>query len=442
MTRRRTPLALLLLLLLVGVGSVLIGVLGALGDGSGDEARAAEGDDSAEGESDSERETRRSRKRTHVAPVERGELGEGGEGVAEGETGRNGGERGPDDAERDSELGADDEALPAPPEERERVTVKGRVVGAATGKGLSGVRILVVRAGRGWDGTRTDETGAFVGTVPDPSDPAVETPVELRIAMKGYRTQIVPWTSGEPVITLEARAMPPLPGIVEGLATDPSGRVVSGRLLIASYDEMGDHFGQWVRADESGAFRLEGLAPGHWQMRLAGGSAAVDVIVPEGGRTSMHLRAGATAWPGTLTRERFEELHRELSLPGPTRTDSQSPDVEQDGESAMLDERRRAARMQARQQAIQNLESRWRGVAPERDVIVSGLPQRDFAYVRAATTNGPNESWRVAVRGGVARLRLTYERWRLILEIPGEEELSLTLIVNAGEGAQTVPWTR
>jgi len=432
MTFRRGLLVVLLLLLLLGGGYVAVGALDDPGSASGHEA-ALVADPGVSTGADPEQRAAGSRERSHVGsggqPGGRSEAIDGGtaqRGGAEQAQGSAPGEAVGEEEDDATEPGAAPDGAGAETEAARTIT--GRVVDAATDATLAGARILVVRTGRGWRATSTDETGAFVGIAPESTREGEPQPIELRIHMKGYHPQTVPWSGGDPVIKMQPRDHPPVPGAVEGLATDAAGTIVTGRILITSYDETGDYLGQWARANAGGAFRLDGLAPGHWRMRMVGGDGYSDVIVPEGGTASVHLRSGERPWPGELTREDFERRHRELSTPGRSRTDE------------LRSRGRPGDAERSRGRAIQDLESRWRGVAAEREVVVTGLPDRDHMCLRAATTNGPNHNWRAPVRDGIARFRLTHERWTLILEEPGENDRLMGVDVKDGEGPMDVAW--
>ena len=314
----------------------------------------------------------------------------------------------------------------AVPGEDERRKVCGRVVDSATGDVLEGVRVLVARGKHGWFGTRTAGDGGFEARVPD--DPGDGSLVEVRLARPGYRTQVVAWEDGDLDAQLQPLDHVPQPGVVEGLATDLAGRTITGRILLSAWDEMGDFHGLWALSDDTGAFRLDGLAPGWWRLRLFGGGEESEIVLPDGGSTRVQVVAGKAPWPGAMTEEAFNERHGELSSGRP-------PGVT---DEALSDAQREALAWQ-RSLAMQDLESRWRALRPGRPLVVTGLPKTGVAHLRAASTQGPNHSWRVPVLDGVARFPvLTTESWRLILEIPGEPVVMHEVTI-AGRDADADP---
>jgi hypothetical protein len=418
---------LLLLLLIVGGG----GVASLLVVGSGDESAAeARGPETA-GSGLSEGSERRSGRR---GARERVQAADGSEPASAAESGATDSESG-DDEDVEKGAGGDGagaEGAGSGPEtaEDDRVIVRGHVVDAATDRPLAGVRILVCRPGHGWHGARTDENGDFDGRAPP--DTGDGTHVEVRVAKRGYHTMTIPWTEGPVAARLERRDGLVRPGAVVGLATDLDGRPLTGRILLTTYDAMDDHHGLWALADESGAFRLEGLYPGWWKLRLVGSDGDfVEAIVPEGGETRVHVVGGATPWPGTMTEDEFLARRKELSRGVPRgRTDD-----------ALTDEQREALAWQ-RIMAMQDLESRWRGIRPARRVEVIGLPRDVTMYVRAKTTNGPNHSWRARVVDGMATFpALTFERWTLLAEFADESQQVVPLVVPEGEGPLQVSWS-
>jgi hypothetical protein len=372
----------------------------------------------------SARDQRHERSRSRVSGSSSGASRGASSGASAEGAGEDGATADGEQSEADASAGGDESSgAGAEGEGGDEREVRGRIVDASSGEPVPDVRILVVRTGSGWRGTRGDENGEFLGIAPDPLEDDPDAPVELRVSAKGYVSQTVPYAGGEPKIELVKRDHPPVLGVVAGFATDPAGTVVSGRLLISGYDAMGDHFGQWAEADERGAFRLEGMPPGYWRLRAEGGDDWVEVLVPEGGETSAHLRTGDEPWPGTLTAEEYEDRHRALRTSGPRTSDAElGPDAE------------RRAHWE-RILAVQDLECRWRGVRPRHEVVVTGLPDTAHAHLRAATTRGPNHSWRVAVESGTARFRLTAEDWRLVLEVPGADDHSMRVTVT--EPAET-----
>ncbi len=317
----------------------------------------------------------------------------------------------------------------APPESP-APRARGRVLDA-DGNPLVGARVLAVRVGSGWHGARSGEDGSFDSEVPQ-GDGALE----LRVRMPGHQIAIVPW-SGEELadvdVRLERQSAPPVPGRVLGYATDPDGHPITGRVLVTGYDAMWDHQAVWSIADDGGSFVLEGVAPGHWTLRLSGAPQehTVDAIVPDGGETRAHLRGGAEPWPGELDEATFRRLHSEISRRMTRfRSDATVPADERESNEWQV------------VMSMQGLESRWRGVAPAREVFVTGLPTPDHAYLTAAATRGPGHRWRVPIREGTARFSaLTHEVWSLSVEVPGDVVGSaLDLIVAAGEGVQRVAW--
>lgn len=400
--RRLLPLALLLLLLLGGAGGIALVLLrpGVTADDDRADVGSAGGSRSGD-------PSRSRRERVHLAAT-----GEGGgtAGVPQ---------EGPADGAATEPAGAS-HALPGDVGAPE--TVAGRVCDGDTGSVIASARIRCVRGAGRWVGTHAGEDGSF--EVEIPADDGSGAPVELRIARKGYRTLVVPWAGGPVEARLVPEDRPPAAGTIEGFATSSAGRALSGRLLLTTYDEAGDHHGLWALADATGAFVLEGLAPGWWQIALVDGGELVDVVVPEGGTTRAHVVAGPAPWPGELSEEEFTARHAALSGGIPP---------------GVTDERLDGRKVDVR--AVSDLENRWRAVRPAREVIVTGLPRDGAAHLRAATMQGPNASWRVRVVDGVARFpALTPEAWRLVLEVPGAADVALRLAVEPGAGALQVDW--
>ncbi len=322
------------------------------------------------------------------------------------------------------------DATPSPAARR----VGGRVLDGSGGRPLVDARVRVVVVADGsvsWEGCRTGEGGVFEASVPgDAARPGAR--IELRIARRGHRTLVLPWTDGPVEVRLEPLDHAPLPGRVVGFATDAAGHVLSGRLLLDATDEFDDHAGLWALADDAGRFVLEGVPAGWWRLRLVGGDATVPAIVPEDGETRVALRGGAEPWPGALGDDEFARRHAELSArmaPERATTDAQLGAAEE----------REAALAVAL--AVQDLEQRRRATAPTREVEIRGLPSGASVHLRADAVQGPQDAWRARVVEGVARFpALTHEAWRLVLEVPGDAEVRKPLDVVAGEGVLCVDW--
>ncbi len=334
-----------------------------------------------------------------------GEDGEDGEGADEASVGGSG--RGAD---------SDDDVPP-----RQRV-LRTRVVDAATGDPVSGVRLLVAYVtdgGDSWYGGTTGKDGGEMHRLPEDFG-GEEGRFEMRVGRRGYEYKIVPLElpelgeSQDVDVTLTALDHLPNPGRLVVFATRPDGTPITGIVLVGGSDGL-DGIWQWGIADSSGTATLEGVPAGHWTLRLEESRHRIETILPDDGETRVHLVGPELEWPGVLSRPGYELLRDQIQ--------AEWRDADDAGPSIY---------------ALQRLNTRWRAVADRREVIVMGLPAKVPAWLRAQPS-GPQNFWRVRIKDGEAHFPgLTLEDWSFRIERPGEQTAWQKFAIEEGDGPQRI----
>lgn len=280
--------------------------------------------------------------------------------------------------------------------------LKGRVVDAVTGEPVGDVRVfwMTIRAdGRtgGGSGATTDAEGRFDNERPQDWETAGWR-AELRAAKDGYETVRMPLTDGEPVVRLQKRTHPMLPGRVRGALRDADGHPVTGVVLIEGADEILRNAAQYAVADAGGVFVLEGVPAGYWRFSTLN-AEPVEIVVPEDADAHLELRVSSDP------RSDAERVHG------------------LDGSRVGYGDK----------VWIPRAEGEARKLPPPREVIVTGIANTPGAALRAGMH--PRLFWRSVVSGGEARFAaLTPGAWTLTLTRPGEPDAAMNLDVAAGEG--------
>jgi len=201
-----------------------------------------------------------------------------------------------------------------------------------------------------------------------------------------------------PVVRMRKQERPPTPSRVTGVVLDQHDKPLSGVLIVAGADEIGNNAAQFVAADSSGEFVLEGVPPGKWTFSVMHGPR-VAVVVPDGGVVRVQIHAGADA--------RTDE--ERASGENPSREGYGDPRFPRDAAGKLV---------------------------PAREVVVTGLSTTPGTVVRASySTTVPRIFWRFEAKDGEARFpALAPGRWKLDVVRPGQSSQSMWLDVPAGDG--------
>jgi hypothetical protein len=322
-------------------------------------------------------------------------------------------------------------AVAAAPPARE---AKGVVVDAVTQKPVAGARVLFAiatgsRAGSWW-GDTTGADGRFENRVDDDTDLA-GTRMELRISKDGYEPQRIAAEGGDLRVELRPRTTPVVPGRVVGLARGADGKPLAGEIQVNGSDGEGANATQWAVADASGAFVLDGMPPGSWQLQIGSGPR-VEVTVPEDGEARVELTAGERGEgfvvtdvdPSKVVVEGAKEKESLVEL---------SRLYAQIAASKSLDAATKERLRRQVAQEIQQLQTAVLAATPRRDVAITGLPATTRAWVRLEL--GPRHFRRAEVHGGVAQFAFVPEgTHQAVLVEPGRPDRTMYVTVAPGEG--------
>jgi hypothetical protein len=337
----------------------------------------------------------------------------------------------PGAAQRDGTSESAPPAAPAAPPARE---AKGVVVDAVTQKPVAGARVLfaIATGGRSgsWWGDTTGEDGRFANRIDDDVDLA-DARMELRVSKEGYEPVRVAAEGGDLRVELRPRTSPVVFGRVAGLARGADGKPFTGEIEVNGHDGEGANATQWTVADASGAFLLEGMPPGSWQLQIGSGPR-VEVSVPEGGEARVELTAGGRGDGFVVTDispedipaagERIDEKLRELRRLSAQIAESPTLDA---GAKERL--RRQIA------QEMQRLGAEALAAAPRRDVAITGLPSSSRAWVRLEQR--PRHFRRAEAQNGVARFSAVPQGdYLAVLVEPGRPDRTMPVTVAPGEG--------
>ncbi len=326
-----------------------------------------------------------------------------------------------------------DTPLPEPPKLVVR-GVSGRVLGAGD-KPVAGATVTYLDTGGPgdvtWFGTTSKDDGGFAF---DERSVKPKHRLEVRVAARGLRTFRGAPQDGEMLIHLEPADHAPLPGRIRGTLRTADDKPLAGPVEVTAVDEVYRPHGFWVWADASGAFVLEGLAPGEWQVFLSWNDAWQTVTVPECGDAHAVLVSRREAawfapkpWTEEMSKQR-ESLQIEIRLT----MEAHQRQLGQGNSSTDIEKRREELVHQ-----LTVLDASRLASLPVREVVITGLPT-DPGCVIVATDGG--REWRSEARSGVARFAaLSVEKWTFTLVRPGAEEVHEAEVV-AGEGAHTVAW--
>lgn len=269
----------------------------------------------------------------------------------------------------------------------------GRVLDDATAAPVPGARVLLAwedEDGLNWHGDWTGADGAFAFLPREhlkgrPPEEVAALRLEIRIRAPGYRDLRVGALDLRGDVRLVPDPTPPLPGLVQGTAMGHDGRPWSGRLTVEAFDrDFGAYFCQWCRAGEDGSYRLEGVPPGNWRMRVSGAGTLQEVRVPEGGDVWVNL---AVPEGGPLAAKRD------------------------------------------------------RSFAGEREVRVTGLPGGKYRREFLRCERRPGHFFREPFTGGTCVFdAVPVGPWSLVLEVPGREEVRREIGVAPDEGPLEVRW--
>jgi hypothetical protein len=313
----------------------------------------------------------------------------------------------------------------------------GVVIDAATQKPIAGARVLFAlvdgaHAGSWW-GDTTDAEGRFHPVVHDDAGLAGAR-FEVRVGKDGYETARVPAAEGEYRIELHPRTSPAVPGRVVGLARSADGKPFTGELEIDGSDEMGGNASQRTVADAGGAFVLDGVPPGHWELRWNGGRA--EATVPEGGEARIALTAAEGGGRGFVV----TDVDPSTATAPDTASQAQLASLKK-----LLDDVAKATDMTpaARERLsralaleVQRLVAAAQLAQPRRDLVVTGLPSAGRAWLRFELK--PRQFWRVEVQGGVAKFAaVPLGTYAAVLVETGARDRTASITVPAGDGAFT-----
>lgn len=328
-----------------------------------------------------------------------------------------------------------DVPLPEAPPERQprKVRVTGTVA-SPEGSALAGATVTYLElegpGSTSWIGTTTQADGTF-----EIEERLVKPSVrlEVRAAARGFRTfRGPPPDEGAMTIRLEPADRAPLPGRIAGKMT-AADKPLTGPVRVTAVDEMYRVHHFWTWADAHGAYVLEGLAPGEWQVFLLWSEPWLKATVPEGGEArvnlSVHLTASELA-PEPWTEEKaaqFEKLANDLDKLRAARGIAAAK-----GQSTQVIEEK-FAHFEA---AIAPLDEVRVASLPVREILVTGLP-KDAGCVLVAK-DGLRE-WRGDARDGAARFAgLSVRKWTFTLVRPGASDVVQEAEVVKGDGAQTI----
>lgn len=322
----------------------------------------------------------------------------------------------------------------SPPAAAPAREARGVVVDAVTQKPVAGARVLFAiatgsRAGSWW-GDTTGADGRFANRVDDDTDLAGMR-MELRVSKDGYEPQRVAAEGGDLRVELRPRTTPVVPGRVVGLARGADGKPLAGEIQVNGSDGEGANATQWTMADASGAFVLDGMPPGSWQLQIGRGPRA-EVNVPEGGDARVELTLGErgdgfvvtdvepskVVVEGARANEALEELRRLY---------------EQTKGLQSLDAAARERLLRQFAQEIQEVESGALAAAVRRDVAITGLPSAARAWLRLELR--PRHFRRAEVLGGVARFPFVpLGKYLAVLAEPGRPDRTMQVTVGPGDG--------
>ncbi len=256
--------------------------------------------------------------------------------------------------------------------------VAGTVLDADTGRPIAGAEVVYrLDHERFWH-VASDAEGRFLHHR-RPEEERRDVREALHVRAPGYGD----WASPSMVPAVEVRlqrqpARPP--GQVRGVIAERSGAVVSGRFLVEARNEFGDYEAQYVVADASGAFLMEGVPSGHqWRFNVQGSRSAQTTAVTESCESNVKLVLDNAEGTGLVPL-----------------------------------------------------------AAAAREVHVHGIPPGEGGAVVRAEVK-PRLFWRAEVRDGVARFAsLPVGRWDLVLARPGAPDVATQIDVVAGAGPQVV----
>jgi len=277
--RRKSALALLALLLLgLGTWIALDTERWSPGAGGADEAGAADGG--------------RARRRARS-----GRAGLAGEGERESEGATVGAAGSESGTSPESHTGPDPATDLRPVAKR----VRGRVVDAATGEPVAGVRVMLsifdgrVGVPTGSWGSTSGADGSFeVG--PDERTVRRADRIEVRALAPGYDMEATVAEEGV-VVRLPRRDGPVPRGTLAGVATTAAAAPLTGRIQVEMTDGLGDWHGIWTLAASDGSFRIDGLRAGPYRVHMAPATAETvrEATVAAGAEVRVDLRGRAEA---------------------------------------------------------------------------------------------------------------------------------------------------
>jgi hypothetical protein len=312
--------------------------------------------------------------------------------------------------------------------------IRGTVVDLNTGEPLGGARTLycVLDGDRwiGWNGSTVEDDGSFEVNRP-PWGLKEGQRYELWVSRPGYRMQRIPVADAHLDLKLEPLDVAPLPGRVVGTWTDAEGKPLRGVFSLVGHDEAATYTDQWVVADAAGRFVAEGVAPGHWQLVAVDVNTygvRTDALVPEDGETRVELRMRHTAAEleqqrNKISAEEFERRREELRRAVAEAIERGEP------------ENGRVVRKLMFQ--LQELSASRHASLPTRTVVVTGLPDAPGAHVRAEQR--VRHFFREPVVNGRVQFdHLGLRKWTIVLQRPGEKDVSKVLELKPGTGPVTI----
>lgn len=219
------------------------------------------------------------------------------------------------------EIGIDPGAAPVRPELPR--TLRGRVVDEQTGEGVRQAIVLYrvadeTEARREGSVHRADDQGRFDGLpLPGPEFLATAS-AEVWATAPGYGVARVRPEDGELYLPLRPAEPVPPPGSIAGVVVDARNRPFAGRVLVNLTDEFQRTHAQFALADAAGRFELHGVPAGAWRAALGDSAARHWLAVPSDGVVDLQVRVDdgtSAAGPVQLPLE-----SRELVVRGFTET--------------------------------------------------------------------------------------------------------------------------